>query len=248
MNSINPKQVLVFGITSPMTKEAALALASRGYSIIGVARPGSDVSMFKNSDINFEYIDASDSLEKRVQDFALLTSKYENIVGVVMAWGAMPELLGSDSSLEQVEKLAYSIEINFSAPASTLLWFANYFESQLKQGFIAGISSVAGDRGRGSNFIYGSPKAGFTAFLSGLRSRYSKSGIHVLTIKPGFVASRMTEGKDFPLPVATAHAVGCDIASAIIKRKDLIYTPFWWRLVMSVIKHIPEAIFKKMKF
>ena len=112
---------------------------------------------------------------------------------------------------------------------------------------IIGISSVAGDRGRGSNFIYGAAKAGFTAFLSGLRNAHAKTGLHVMTVKPGFVATAMT--KDMKLPPAIT-AQPDEVATAIIKahlaRKNSIYVRAIWWPIMTIIKAIPESIFKKL--
>ena len=114
-------------------------------------------------------------------------------------------------------------------------------------GAIIGISSVAGDRGRASNFIYGSAKAGFTAFLSGLRNALASKGVQVLTVKPGFVATQMTAGKDLP-PRLTAQPaeVARAIVSAHKKGRDVIYVKPVWRIVMLVIRTIPERVFKRL--
>ena len=111
-----------------------------------------------------------------------------------------------------------------------------------------GISSVAGDRGRASNYLYGSAKAGFTAFLSGLRNRLAPKHVHVMTIKPGFVATRMTENMNLP-PALTASPD--DVADAIWngfrKRRNVMYVKWIWYPIMLIIRHIPEMIFKTLK-
>jgi short-subunit dehydrogenase len=114
-------------------------------------------------------------------------------------------------------------------------------------GTIIGISSVAGDRGRASNYIYGSAKAGFTAFLSGLRNRLAATGVHVVTVKPGFVDTKMTEGMKLP-PLLTAQPseVGQAVLAAERKRRDAIYVRPIWFPVMTVIRLIPERVFKKL--
>jgi short-subunit dehydrogenase len=114
-------------------------------------------------------------------------------------------------------------------------------------GTIIGISSVAGDRGRASNYIYGSAKAGFTAYLSGLRNRMAKRGVHVVTIKPGFVDTQMTAGMKLP-PLLTAkpEEVARAILRAEIRRRDVVYVRPIWRLVMAIIKAIPEMGFKRL--
>jgi hypothetical protein len=122
---------------------------------------------------------------------------------------------------------------------------ANILAAQ-KRGTLAVISSVAGDRGRPSNYLYGSAKAALSTFLEGLRARLFKQGVHVLTIKPGFVATPMTAGLPLPGPlVATADRVGAEIVQGIDKRKNLIYTPrFWWG-IMLVIRSVPQFMFKR---
>ena len=114
---------------------------------------------------------------------------------------------------------------------------------------IAGVSSVAGDRGRASNYAYGAAKAGFTAFLSGLRNRLAKQGVHVLTVKPGFVRTAMTMGMKLPPPITAApDEVGAAIYRAAEQsRRNVIYVRPIWRLIMGIIVHIPESLFKKMK-
>jgi decaprenylphospho-beta-D-erythro-pentofuranosid-2-ulose 2-reductase len=139
------------------------------------------------------------------------------------------------------------IDSNFTGAASILNVIANDFEAR-KAGVIVGISSVAGERGRQSNYIYGSAKAGFTAYLSGLRNRLIVSGVHVVTVKPGFINTRMTENLKLPKPI-TAQPVqlGKAIFKAVKKKKDVIYVLPIWRLIMLIIRNIPEGIFKKLK-
>lgn len=126
--------------------------------------------------------------------------------------------------------------------------FANVFE-QRGFGTLVGISSVAGERGRAKNYCYGSAKAGFTAFLSGLRQRLAKSGVRVLTVLPGYVRTRMTEGtKLSPLLTAEPEEVATAIYTAIEKKKDVIYVRPIWRWVMVIIRWIPEPVFKRLSF
>jgi len=127
-----------------------------------------------------------------------------------------------------------------------LTTLANRMEAQ-GNGTLAVISSVAGDRGRPSNYVYGAAKSSLTVFCSGLRARLYKSGVHVLTIKPGFVDTPMTEGLPLPAPlVSSADAVARIIHRAIDKRRDEIYTPGFWRLIMLIIRSIPIAVFKRL--
>ena len=139
------------------------------------------------------------------------------------------------------------LRTNYEGPVNIISEFANIYE---KQGFgtIIGISSVAGDRGKASNYIYGSAKAGFTAFLSGLRNRLAKKNVHVLTVLPGTVYTKMTIDLNLPkLLTSNPDEVANDIFNAFLKKKNVIYTMRIWRLIMIIIKLIPETIFKKLK-
>ncbi|MFM7349330.1 MAG: SDR family oxidoreductase [Erythrobacter sp.] len=155
-------------------------------------------------------------------------------------------LLGDQQESEQDFAAASLVmRSNYEGPALLLNMIAERFAAR-GSGTIIGISSVAGDRGRASNYVYGSAKAGFTAFLSGLRNRLAKKGVHVMTVLPGFVRTRMTAGMDLPARLtAEPDAVAKAIVAAAAKQRDVIYTKPIWRIVMAVIKAIPEAIFKK---
>lgn len=140
---------------------------------------------------------------------------------------------------------AASLQTNFLSAVSLVTWLANYFAAQ-DSGTIAVISSVAGDRGRKSNYIYGSAKAGLNAFLDGVRNRVDREGVQVLTIRPGFVATPMTahlpQGPLFAAPEKVAR----DIFNAIQSRRDVLYTPWFWACVMALVRAIPEWKFKRM--
>jgi short-subunit dehydrogenase len=157
-------------------------------------------------------------------------------------------LLGDQTAARHDEEAADRIlRANFTGLVPLLSMAADTFE-QRQRGLIIGISSVAGDRGRGSNYLYGSAKAGFTAFLSGLRARLAPSGVQVLTIKPGLIASPMTEGRDLPkYLIASPETAARDIANAVRKGKSTLYTPWYWRGIMLAVKHLPERLFIKLK-
>ena len=124
---------------------------------------------------------------------------------------------------------------------------ANDFE-QRRSGTIIGISSVAGDRGRQSNYLYGSAKAALTTYLSGLRNRLARSNVHVVTVKPGFVRTKMTSGLALPGPLtAKPERVAADIFDAYQKRGDQLYTLWPWRYLMFIIRNIPEPVFKRLR-
>ncbi|MDH3262781.1 MAG: SDR family NAD(P)-dependent oxidoreductase, partial [Paracoccaceae bacterium] len=157
-------------------------------------------------------------------------------------------LLGKQEEAERDAEAARQIlRSNFEGPALVLAEIANRFEAR-GSGTIVGISSVAGDRGRATNYVYGSAKAGFTAFLSGLRNRLAKKGVHVLTVLPGFVATKMTEGHDLPPKLtATPQEIAEAVARALDRRRNVIYVKPVWALVMLIIRNIPEPIFKRTR-
>jgi short-subunit dehydrogenase len=157
-------------------------------------------------------------------------------------------LMGQQAENERdVAAAARVMRSNFEGPASILALLANRFEER-GCGTLVGISSVAGDRGRATNYVYGSAKAGFTAFLSGLRNRLAKRGVHVVTVLPGFVATQMTEGMDLPVKLTAEPSEVADaIARAVERKKDVIYVRPIWRAIMLIIRNIPERIFKGLK-
>jgi short-subunit dehydrogenase len=139
------------------------------------------------------------------------------------------------------------IQVNYTGAVSILNIVANDY-AERSAGIIAGISSVAGERGRQSNYFYGSAKAGFTAYLSGLRNRLFHHKVHVLSVQPGFVYTRMTEGMPLPKPLtAKPEEVANVIYKAILNKKNIIYVKWFWRWIMLIIKSIPEFMFKKLK-
>jgi len=162
----------------------------------------------------------------------------------LIAHGTLPEQEMCERDPQQAVR---EFTTNGLSVIAMLTDLANRMEAQ-KSGCIAVISSVAGDRGRPSNYLYGSAKSAVSVFCSGLRARLFKSGVHVLTIKPGFVDTPMTQGLKLPkLLLATPDRVARDIVRAIDKRKDTLYTPWFWRYIMLIIIHIPGVIFKRMK-
>ena len=128
---------------------------------------------------------------------------------------------------------------------SLLTIIANYMEQQ-KRGCIAVVSSVAGDRGRQGNYVYGAAKSAVSTFTGGLRTRLAKSGVEVVTVKPGFVDTPMTADIKKGLLFASAAKVGLDIYNAMKKGSEVLYTPWFWRYIMLIVKSIPEPIFKKL--
>jgi decaprenylphospho-beta-D-erythro-pentofuranosid-2-ulose 2-reductase len=144
-----------------------------------------------------------------------------------------------------VEEILKEFTTNCTSVISLLTILADYFEQQ-RRGCIAVISSVAGDRGRQSNYVYGAAKGAVTVFLQGLRNRLHKSGVAVITIKPGTVDTPMTASLKKGLLFASASSVGQGIYAAMKNRKEIVYLPWYWRPIMFIVRSIPEPIFKKL--
>jgi short-subunit dehydrogenase len=141
--------------------------------------------------------------------------------------------------------IARTVTDNFTGPAQFLQFLAPVLENR-GHGTIVGVGSVAGDRGRVGNYVYGAAKAGFHTYLSGLRNRMGRSGCHVMTVKPGMVDTAMTWGLDGLVLVVPPQKVARDILKGVKNKRNAIYTPSIWRYIMLIIRLIPEPIFKKL--
>ncbi|MDF0517374.1 SDR family oxidoreductase [Bradyrhizobium yuanmingense] len=242
------KSVLVLGGSSDIGRATARAFAEAGYD---VALAGRDVAALEPdaADLRARY-----NVELGVHTFDVLdTASFE---GFVAGLPALPDVVISIVGLLGVQESAQSdlahataiMRSNYEGPSLILGLFAEKFLDR-GSGTLVGVSSVAGDRGRASNYVYGSAKAGFSAFLSGLRARASRGSVHVVTVKPGFVRTRMTEGMKLIGPLTVeAPVVGAAILRAVEAKSDIVYVSGKWRLVMLVIKTLPEAVFKKLRF
>lgn len=238
--------VLIVGAKSDIAKATAREFAKNHYNLYLSGRNIQELSDFA-SDLKIRYnvnviLKEFDILnfEKQEEFYNSLNPKPE---GVITAVGFLPDQKQAEKDISLTIK---TINTNYTALATFLNIVANDFEKEEK-GFIIGISSVAGDRGRGKNYIYGSAKAGFSEFLSGLRNRLYKKGVRVITVKPGFVYTKMTANMDLPkLLTATPEEVARDIYKGFVRKKDVIYTKWCWKIIMFLITHIPESIFKRL--
>ncbi len=153
-----------------------------------------------------------------------------------------------EKALKDFEEARRIIETNYLGAVSIINIVANYMADR-GRGVIVGISSVAGDRGRAKNVIYGSSKSAFSEYLSGLRAKMFSKGVKVITVKPGFVDTPMTKGLKVPkVLLASPEKVAMDIYKAVLRGKDIVYTPFYWRYIMCIVKAIPEFMFKRTRF
>lgn len=239
--------VLILGANSDMAVALAKRFAREGYNIYLASRNVSEC--LKNAaDIEIRY-----KVDVKVLVFDALNfgehSRFYSSLPVkpqvaIVAFGFM-----SDQKLAQVDfSLAkMMIDTNYMGSVSILEHIASDFEER-KQGFIVGLSSVAGDRGRMSNYIYGSTKAAFSTYLDGLRHRLIKSNVNVLTVKPGFVDTKMTTGLELPRSLtAKPELVANAIFKAVQNKKSIVYVTSIWFFIMFIIKRLPNFIFHKTK-
>ena len=242
--------ILVFGASSKLAEEAVKHIKGVNLNVMLAGPTESKINTVKahlktlNPEVNYQsyIIDALD-YDKHQAMYDHTINEFGGLDTVIIAHGTLPD---NEEIRKSQEKSIKEFNINCVSVISLCTIAANYFEKQ-KNGTIAVISSVAGERGRQSNYIYGSAKAGVSAYLQGLRNRMFEFGVSVVTIKPGMVRTPMTSNlPDSPL-FAKAEKVGKEIYDGIRKRKDVVYTPAYWKLLMTIIKLIPEGIFKKLK-
>jgi decaprenylphospho-beta-D-erythro-pentofuranosid-2-ulose 2-reductase len=242
--------VLIIGASSAIAQSVAQIYAEEGGRLFLVARDAARLDVIAD-DLRVRgarQVDtlAADLLEhdRHPEIIEAALDAMPELDIVLIAHGVLPDQELCQASAESALE---SIDVNFLSVVSLLTPLANRLEER-GGGTIAVISSVAGDRGRQSNYVYGAAKGALDAFLQGLRNRLSKSGVHVLTIKPGFVATPMTahiEGRSGPL-WASPDDIAEGIVKAIDKEKNVVYLPGFWALIMLVIRSIPESIFKKL--
>jgi short-subunit dehydrogenase len=237
--------VLILGARSDIARATARAFAANGHPIQLAARNAETLAA-DQADLQTRF-----GVAVTLHDFDALDMGGHD--AFVDALPALPQIvvcavgvLGDQTENEDDAEAARNVmRSNFEGPALMLGVLANRFATR-GSGTIVGISSVAGDRGRASNYVYGAAKAGFTAFLSGLRNRLAKQGVHVVTVLPGFVNTAMTAGIDTPARLtAEPGEVAEAIVNAVKKSRNVIYVRRIWWLVMAIIRTIPEPVFKK---
>ena len=241
-------RVLIIGATSAIAGETARAYAEDGARLFLTGRNAGKLASVRD-DLR---VRGAAQVETAVLDVSQIARHREVLDSAIAALGGLDVALiahgvlpDQASSQQRVADTIEALHVNFTATIALLTELANYFEAQ-RSGCIAVIASVAGDRGRQSNYVYGAAKGGVERFLQGLRNRLHQSGITVVTIKPGLVATPMTAAmKKNPL-FASAERVGRGIHRAIERRRDVAYIPWFWRPLMAVIRSIPERIFKRL--
>jgi decaprenylphospho-beta-D-erythro-pentofuranosid-2-ulose 2-reductase len=240
--------VAIFGATSAIAHETAKLFASQGSQLLLIGRSQAHLAA-NAADIIARGAKQVETITADLADTSShdqLWTKCRNIMPqidtVLLAHGYLGDQKIAAESFKETSKI---FEVNALSPISLLTVIANDFERK-KAGTIAVITSVAGDRGRQSNYVYGASKAAVICFLSGLRNRLFASGIKVIDIRPGFIDTPMTQHLQNKPLVASASLAGKQIFSAILAGKDIIYVPKRWQLVMTIIRLIPEQIFKRL--
>jgi short-subunit dehydrogenase len=240
--------VLVLGAGSPMVREAARLLAQRGEALflaghdpMELERLAADLRIRWGGRVAVGRFDALDPASHPAL-FTRVLDAFGELDRVLMASG----YLGPVPAALEGDEPGRILALNFSGLLPILGLCAAHFERR-GSGVILGIGSVAGDRGRQSNFVYGSAKGGFALWLQGLRNRLHGTGVRVVTFKPGFVDTAMTFGKPGIFMVASPEAAGAALVRALDGGADIVYFPAFWRVIMALVRAIPERIFKGMK-
>ncbi len=238
---------IILGATSSMARGFARAVADNGDAVLLAGRDMDDISQTA-ADCLARGARLAEPVRfdaRKPAGFAAIIKRAEaedGQINVAVFVGSMPEQDAIDADPALIDGTVID---NFAGPARFLQMLAPALLARAG-GTVVSVASVAGDRGRIGNYVYGSAKAGFHTYLAGLRNRLTRSGGHVVTVKPGFVDTAMTWGIEGMFLVATPEKVAADILKAVKKKKNTIYTPFFWRYIMLIITHIPEFIFKKL--
>jgi decaprenylphospho-beta-D-erythro-pentofuranosid-2-ulose 2-reductase len=242
-----PRRVLIVGATSAIATEAARLYARRGASLVLTGRDpvrlaavGDDLRVRGAAAVETVVLDVLD----RARHASVLQRAFAGRLDVaLLAHGDLPD---QERCQADPGETARALELNLVATAELLTLLANEFEAQ-RSGTIAVITSVAGDRGRQSNYVYGAAKAGVSVFLSGMRQRLRSAGVRVVTLKPGFVDTPMTARLPRnPLATSPQRAARA-IYRAIESGRDVAYIPWFWRPVMALIRAVPESLFKRLR-
>jgi len=245
------KKVVILGATSGIALEVERQLARRGCELLLVARSPQRLAELQGDlavrGAQQVFTHAADlaCVQQHAAIFEFARRTFPNFDTVLLAYGSMHDQKDSETS---VDTLLEELQVNFVSATAILTLFAAELERR-RTGCLAAITSVAGDRGRRSNYVYGSAKGALSLFLQGLRSRLHPAGVRVITIKPGPVQTPMTDHLPNAAHFADPEQVARDIVCALERRSpDVLYTPKVWRYVMKTVQEIPETIFKRLSF
>jgi len=242
------KRILIMGANSAIAEATARLLAARGDSLFLIGRSGSrleaaaaDLKVRGATAVEFAVMDARD-LDRFAEVVGAALERLQGLDGALIAHGTLSD---QDACSDSLALLHEEFVVNALSTMALCTLLANTFLAQ-RHGVLAVISSVAGDRGRRSNYVYGSAKAAVTAFTSGLRQRLFRHGVRVVTIKPGFVSTPMTAAFRKGLLWAQPSSVARTIVRAMDRGTPVCYTPWFWRPIMWVIRAIPESLLRRL--
>lgn len=242
------RRLLALGATSGIAREALRCVAAQGARLYLVARDSEklgvtadDLKVRGAAAVECLQADLADSnLHSEILDRAF--SIWQGLDAALIAHGTLPD---QDQAEKDMSVLQDALDANYVSTALLLAQLANRFEQQ-RSGVIAVIGSVAGDRGRKSNYIYGSAKAGLATYAAGLRLRLEPAGVHVILIKPGWVSTPMTAHLKQNALYASSERAGRDVYNAIVQPRPVVYIPWFWKWLMLAIRLVPDAIFKRL--
>ena len=245
------QKIIVLGATSGIALKVQRQLAHQGCKLLLVARSPQRLAelqadlLVRGAQQVLTYSADLASIQRHAAIFEFARRTFPDFDTVLLAYGSMHDQKDSETS---VDVLLEELQVNFVSATAILTLFAADLERRCT-GCLAAITSVAGDRGRRSNYVYGSAKGALSLFLQGLRSRLHPAGVRVITIKPGPVQTPMTDHLPNSTHFADPEQVARDIVRALERRSpDVLYTPKIWRYVMSAVRHIPETVFKRLSF
>ncbi len=238
--------LLILGANSDTAYAIAKTFAEKEKAELCLASRDMELLQKKARDLTVRFGVTAKAVFFDAKDYRSHESFYESLDpkpdGVVVAFGVLGDQAQAQNDFSQAKDI---IETNLLGAVGILEIVSSDFEKR-GHGFIIGLSSVAGERGRKSNYLYGAAKGGLTVYLSGLRNRFGKTDIRVMTVLPGFIRSKMTEHLKLPgLLSASPEEIAHDIYRAYKKKKAILYTKWFWKWIMLIIEHIPETVFKK---
>lgn len=245
------KKIVILGATSGIAVEVERILARQGCELLLIGRSvqrlaelQADLLIRGAKSVSTFAADLA-SIQRHAGIFDFVRRTIPDYDTMLLAYGSMRDQRDSET---MVDVLLEELQVNFVSATAILTLFAADLERR-RTGCIAAITSVAGDRGRRSNYVYGSAKGALSLFLQGLRSRLHPAGVRVITIKPGPVQTSMTDCMPNSARFADPEQVARDIVRALERRSpDVLYTPKIWRYIMSGVKQVPETIFKRLSF
>lgn len=242
--------VLILGATSGILRAVSHEFAARGHDLVLTGRDGvelkamaADLEIRHGVRVRARHLDVLDFQTHEEAIEGCIAEAGGRLAGAVLGIGYLGDQGNAGRDISEARRI---LDTNLTACVSLMTPLANHFEQQ-GGGFLCALSSVAGDRGRQSNYVYGSAKAGLSAYLSGLRNRLHHAGVQVTTVLPGFVDTAMTYGKEGMFLVAPPERIARGIVRAVEKKRDVVYLPFFWRAIMLVIRSLPETVFKRLR-